>query len=136
MVIGVHIRPLEPTDASEAYVSMQRIEHFLREDEVPDWASSLSAVPVAPSNDIGFSSATFRWESDGLSDGLGKFQLGPLDVLFSKGRINLVSGPTGSGKSALLAALLGEMQCVSGSVHLNKMHNSVAYCAQNPCERL
>ncbi|KAL1739961.1 hypothetical protein HDZ31DRAFT_20024, partial [Schizophyllum fasciatum] len=117
-----------------AYVSMQRIESFLREDEVPDWASSFAASAEAKkSEDIGFKDATFEWytPSTRVSDN-APFRLGPLDLLLPKGRLTLVAGATGSGKSALLAALLGEMHCISGEVLMDKSNHKVAYCAQHP----
>ncbi|KAI0359724.1 P-loop containing nucleoside triphosphate hydrolase protein [Trametes cingulata] len=117
-----------------AYISMQRIEKFLAEPEVPDWASSLKR-PSEPtsSNDaeIGFDNATFEWDV-APTEAPARFTLGPLDIRFPPGKLTLVSGPTGSGKSALLVALLGEMNCTSGRVILNKAGHQVAYCAQNP----
>lgn len=116
---------------------MQRIDHFLGESEVPEWASSMMTSEndshlVSPGK-IGFDNASFEWY------GLPKvtptrFQLGPLDIYFPQGKLTLVSGATGSGKSALLAALLGEMHCTSGSVHVDKTNHLVAYCGQNPCQ--
>lgn len=51
-----------------AYVSMQRIDTFLTEEEVPDWASSLKGAATLTtmdgSNDtekIGFENATLEW---------------------------------------------------------------------------
>lgn len=53
----------------------------------------------------------------------------------------LLGGPTGSGKTSLLYALLGEMDIVSGTVFLPKStstilesgnSNSIAYCSQSP----
>lgn len=90
---------------------MQRIQKFLEEPEVPDWASSLKATPeytdTAP--EIGFDDATFEWStpSETPSETSSRFSLGPLDVKFPAGKLTLISGPTGSGKSALLASLLG-----------------------------
>ncbi|TCD63205.1 hypothetical protein EIP91_005844 [Steccherinum ochraceum] len=117
-----------------AYVSMQRIEQFLKEPEVPDWACSLksSGQTISDEGKIGFENASFEWDIAPKSDTPSRFTLGPLDILFPKGKMTLVSGATGSGKSALLAALLGEMHCTSGSVILNKLGHQVAYCAQNP----
>lgn len=92
-----------------AYVSMQRIEKFLAEAEVPDWASSLkmSGNPsVSPSEVIGFDDGVFEWDV-APRDAQSRFRLGPLNIKFPKERLTLVSGATGSGKSALLAALLG-----------------------------
>ncbi|KAJ6483901.1 P-loop containing nucleoside triphosphate hydrolase protein [Mycena vulgaris] len=118
-----------------AYVSMQRIEAFLAEDEVPKWASTLTATtePESRVGDIGFSAATFEWQVPSQStSATARFQLGPLDVKFPHGKLTLVSGATGSGKTAMLLALLGELHCVDGEVLLDKSRHQVAYCAQNP----
>ncbi|RDB29359.1 ATP-dependent bile acid permease [Hypsizygus marmoreus] len=117
-----------------AYVSMQRIEAFLDENEVPDWASTLTTSEADNyKGEIGFSSASFEWPSlPKSSPSSARFTLGPLDIQFPKGKLTLVSGATGSGKSALLASLLGEMHCTSGQVIISKTHHRIAYCAQNP----
>lgn len=93
---------------------MQRIEHYLAEEEVPEWVSAFSASAASsqpePDGKIGFSNAIFEWQAlpkTAPSD--EGFQLGPMDFLFPSGKLSLVSGATGSGKSALLAALLGGM---------------------------
>ena len=91
---------------------MQRIEDFLKEDEVPDWASTLS-TPIPNSSQVmddkvGFSEASFEWQNPSSSTATPtRFQLGPLDVIFPTGKLTIISGATGSGKSAILAALLG-----------------------------
>ncbi|KAG1885552.1 P-loop containing nucleoside triphosphate hydrolase protein [Suillus subluteus] len=119
-----------------AYVSMQRIEGLLAEQEVPEWASSLSTVDTGSEADFldtGFNNATFEWH--GAHKGSmteAHFQLGPLDIKFPKGQLSLISGATGAGKSAMLTALLGEMHCLSGDVSINKRKHQVAYCAQTP----
>lgn len=117
-----------------AYVSMQRIEKFLAEPEVPDWASSLkrSAEPTS-SNDteIGFENATFEWDV-APTEAPARFTLGPLDIRFPPGKLTVVSGPTGSGKSALLVALLGGM---SAFVHgLAECSVRFQRCIAHPAE--
>ena len=95
-----------------AYISMQRIEKFLNEEEVPAWASSLKRDAQSASiNDaeIGFEDASFEWDAT-KTETPSRFTLGPLDTRFPPGKLSLVSGPTGSGKSALLVAMLGGMQ--------------------------
>jgi ABC-type transport system involved in cytochrome bd biosynthesis fused ATPase/permease subunit len=70
------------------------------------------------------------------------FQLIDLSVDFPTGKLSVVSGPTGSGKSAILTALLGEMELLEGQTYLPKqstqvdpetgLRNSVAYASQTP----
>lgn len=73
---------------------------------------ALDIQPHHLSEDIGFNRATFAWSND--SDGSvtpskRSFLLKIDDELkFKRGGINLVIGPTGSGKTSLLMALLGK----------------------------
>ncbi|PWN18685.1 hypothetical protein BCV69DRAFT_291227 [Microstroma glucosiphilum] len=69
------------------------------------------------------------------------FQLSDITFLPPSGRLSLVIGQTGSGKSALLTALLGEMKLLEGTSHLHKSNqinpstgfsSTIAYCAQSP----
>ncbi|KAJ2682221.1 hypothetical protein IWW39_006082, partial [Coemansia spiralis] len=52
------------------------------------------------------------------SNGLAKFALKDIDVRFPHGALSVVAGPTGSGKSSLLSALIGEMTLTSGRILL------------------
>lgn len=77
-----------------------------------------------------------------------RFELRDIDIIFPTGRLTLVTGPTASGKTALLMALLGEMTPVytEGSVtpfvYLPKnttqleestgLRNCISYCSQSP----
>lgn len=45
----------------------------------------------------------------------------------TKGKLMAIVGPVGSGKSSLISALIGEMQCMKGEVNID---GSVAYVAQ------
>ncbi|KAG8741815.1 hypothetical protein FRC12_015533, partial [Ceratobasidium sp. 428] len=70
------------------------------------------------------------------------FELKDISVIFPEGVLTLVCGPTGSGKSSLLSALLGEMDRVEGEVYLPKeptrlnektgLQVAISYCAQQP----
>lgn len=61
---------------------------------------------------VGFRAATFTWSSgtDGLATpSTPTFLLRIEDeLIFERGCINLIIGPTGSGKTSLLMALLGK----------------------------
>ncbi|KZW03607.1 P-loop containing nucleoside triphosphate hydrolase protein [Exidia glandulosa HHB12029] len=70
------------------------------------------------------------------------FTLRDISVTFPRGKMSLICGATGSGKSSLLAALLGEMKHLEGKAFLPKfpdrvdpdtgLKESVSYCAQHP----
>ncbi|KAF8139182.1 P-loop containing nucleoside triphosphate hydrolase protein [Mycena galopus ATCC 62051] len=122
-------------------VSLDRVDDFLKKTELLDAFNEKENsifYPVDPSSDerIGFRNAKFSWsdESDGsLTRSRRQFQLKIDEVLFAQGRINLVVGPTGSGKTSLLMALLGEMHFIPSSPDswYNLPRSSgVAYAAQ------
>ncbi|KAJ7485533.1 P-loop containing nucleoside triphosphate hydrolase protein [Mycena latifolia] len=125
----------------DAKVSMDRINDFLHNTELLDAYTekeeTAEFLAPEPSTDIGFRDASFTWSND--SDGSTtpskhKFALRIDDeLLFKRGCINLVLGPTGSGKTSLLMALLGEMHFTPSSP--SSWYNlpragGVAYAAQ------
>ncbi|KAG8747893.1 hypothetical protein FRC10_010512 [Ceratobasidium sp. 414] len=126
-----------------AYVSMQRIQTFLAEEEVEDWASAIKREDDPPDgastpSKVGFEDASFRWhytsnQAESTVDAsLPSFKLADITIDIPLGRLTLVTGVTGSGKSSLLAALLGEMDCIAGRVHLDKRRHAVSYAGQHP----
>ncbi|KYM97235.1 Cystic fibrosis transmembrane conductance regulator [Cyphomyrmex costatus] len=69
-------------------------------------------------------SSTFAWGSDE--------NMLMIDALnFPRGQLTIIVGKTGSGKTSLLLALLGEIQKISGSVEWTK-GLKVAYVARQP----
>jgi ABC-type multidrug transport system fused ATPase/permease subunit len=99
------------------------------------------AHEAAPQRDIvGFKDATFAWSADSNAyDGTQtpsrrNFALHvDGELFFKRGAINLIVGPTGSGKTSMLMALLGEMHFApagSGSWVSLPRDGKVAYAAQ------
>lgn len=145
------VLPIYLVQLSTVYVSVKRVQDFLQEEEVPDWVSSLKA-PADPQEvdpSVAIERATFRWHSSETTkkqdaeEENDVFELSNIDIHFPVGKLSLIIGPTGSGKTAMLLALLGEMDCVQGKVRLPKfrsqivdaetgLRNSVAYCSQSP----
>ena len=131
----------------ETKVSVNRVEEFLNEDET-EKTNQLLQIKDHESGEpiIGFKRATFSWGGKGSrkKDGSASFRMIDMDIQFHVGELNIVAGPTGSGKTSLLMALLGEMTLLSGSVMLpgkcsrdelkadaeTGLTESVAYCAQ------
>ncbi|GKU10283.1 unnamed protein product [Fusarium langsethiae] len=56
--------------------------------------------------------------------------LSNIDAVVPSGKLTLVVGPVGSGKSTFLKALLGEVGIIEGSVHVS--NPDVAFCDQTP----
>ncbi|KAH7930578.1 P-loop containing nucleoside triphosphate hydrolase protein [Leucogyrophana mollusca] len=98
-------------------VALDRVNDFLRNSELLDTlAAQGGATDVEELDIIGFRHATFAWseEDTGLiAPSRRSFHLQiDNEVVFQQGRINLVVGPTGSGKTSMLLALLGEMHFI------------------------
>ncbi|TFY55109.1 hypothetical protein EVJ58_g8459 [Rhodofomes roseus] len=110
-----------------AKVSLDRVDDFLQEAELLDQYSEQSdeshthIVTQHEEDVIGFRNTSFTWTKEASSvlstPGSGKrnFTLRIDDLVFKSGRINLIVGPTGSGKTSLLMALLGEMHYIPTS---------------------
>lgn len=105
----------------ESKVSIDRIEEFLNEEETSKF-EQLGEDNIDENGDrvIGFRDATFIWGSKTAvaEDGSMAFRLLDMNVDFKIGKLNVITGPTGSGKTSLLMALLGEMSLMSGKVYL------------------
>ncbi|RUS32865.1 LOW QUALITY PROTEIN: hypothetical protein BC938DRAFT_473988, partial [Jimgerdemannia flammicorona] len=148
-----------------AKVSLRRIEKFLAERELVDSARD-GFDDEGRAVEIGFKDATFQWHSASVEaadaaknarktnnqlvpalvvDGTS-FALRNLKVSFPVGEMTLICGATGSGKTSLLMALLGEMDLIQGKVYLPRatsespklvdpqtglIPNSVAYVSQS-----
>jgi ABC-type uncharacterized transport system fused permease/ATPase subunit len=99
---------------------------------------STSLANPENSQHIGFHNATFTWSNDTeggtVTPSRRRFQLRIEDeVVFRKGCINLIVGPTGSGKTSMLMALLSEMHFVRSnpdSWYNLPRDKGVAYAAQ------
>lgn len=93
-----------------------------------------------PSNEmIGFHNARFTWSASsnhtsGPVNPRRNFTLrAEGDIFFKHGVLNLVVGPTGSGKTSLLLALLGEMHFTPNGVdawYYLPRDKGIAYCPQ------
>ncbi|KAI9205349.1 P-loop containing nucleoside triphosphate hydrolase protein [Polychytrium aggregatum] len=140
---------------SESLVSLKRIQQFLSLPELgtsrnPEHEKELLGKINNPRARIVFEDASFAWPSSSSMDkvpavklqrqesevvsSLGqpgqKTVLKKLDFVVCSGEVLGVCGPVGSGKTSLLHAILGEMECVSGRSALGS--RKIAYATQNP----
>lgn len=139
-------------NTSEVYVSMTRIQNFL---EFPEMAlsqqsSTSESLEQADENAnvISMSNVVSYWNEvqpvdqkddsnnigatshdDGSTTTLS-LALDNVSVDFGKGELTAVIGSVGSGKSALLQALVQELPISSGTV--TRQYRTLAYAAQDP----
>ncbi|KAH8595942.1 P-loop containing nucleoside triphosphate hydrolase protein [Bisporella sp. PMI_857] len=137
----------------QTYVSVLRIDAFLNERDTGKY------IQLESNDDstIGFENATIVWPTEASAGNEADhesssqpFSLRNLQLRFKPKALNVICGPTGSGKSSLLLALLGEMQLLSGRVFLPHerqdssnhffdmptdtqfLSKTTAYCPQEP----
>ncbi|KAI0768312.1 P-loop containing nucleoside triphosphate hydrolase protein [Trametes elegans] len=135
----------------QAKVSIERIADFLHNTELIDEFDEketeseergilATEVPEEYKGVVGIRHASFTWSKDATPSqtpgGTRKraFVLSVDDeVIFQCGKLNMVVGPTGAGKTSLLMALLGEMHYIPAGpdsfVNLPRQ-GGVAYAAQ------
>ncbi|KAF8803419.1 multidrug resistance-associated ABC transporter [Phlegmacium glaucopus] len=130
-------------------VSLDRLEDFLQNTELLDSFQSPQSSQEAggPSNndvdarstEIGFKNAIFSWsnsneEEGSLTPSKRSFKLRvDGELFFKRDCVNLIIGPTGSGKTSILMALLGEMHFIKSkpdSWFNLPREGGVAYAAQ------
>ena len=115
-------------------------------DEFAEPESEAAVIRSAPiseeyENSIGIRHASFTWANDStklaVTPGGTQRRMFTLrvdsELVFKRGKLNLIVGPTGSGKTSLLMALLGEMHYIPAGpdsfVSLPR-EAGVAYAAQ------
>ncbi|KAF9211230.1 hypothetical protein BGZ59_008367 [Podila verticillata] len=117
---------------TNASVSLARVAEYLDEPNIKDVFVNGTRLPEgAP--EIGLVNMSAQWwtsesaktpeaSADGSvqarTEDTEQFILRNISVNFPVGELSIVCGPTGSGKSSLLLAMLGEMDILSGQIHL------------------
>jgi ABC-type multidrug transport system fused ATPase/permease subunit len=132
----------------DSKVSVDRVDQFLNEEDTEKYLQLRKSKKLGNGETkIALKDATLTWGSKKGSsplDSLDSFRLINITAEFHIGRLNIIAGPTGSGKTSLLMALLGEMKWLKGTIRipggsirqelrpdpLTGLTESVAYCAQ------
>ncbi|KAI9642629.1 hypothetical protein NHQ30_009434 [Ciborinia camelliae] len=115
---GLYRVPDLVTTLLNAQIAMGRIEDFMKEPDKPESAANHTLDDRLQMND-----ASFAWP--GALDPV----LQNITISFPSG-LSLIYGEVASGKTALLQALLGELDHLSGIY--KPVDEMVGYCAQTP----
>lgn len=110
--VTLSIIPELTTDVLDAWTSVKRIEEYLNSPEIEK--------NTKESEEVIFDGASIAWPADEKLDDDERFVLRDVTVTFPKGELSVISGKTGTGKSLMLAGILGEVDVLSGSVSLPK----------------
>ncbi|TFK34746.1 multidrug resistance-associated ABC transporter [Crucibulum laeve] len=114
------------TNTIQGKVSLDRVNEFLKNTELLDAYTPKSQDHFEilnsdeDSSNIGFKDAVFSWSTDPddgtMTPSSRSFKLRiEGELLFKPGCMNLIIGPTGSGKTSMIMALLGEMHFIPSS---------------------
>ncbi|KNE62477.1 hypothetical protein AMAG_07693 [Allomyces macrogynus ATCC 38327] len=108
----------------ETKVSVQRIQAYLDDVDVVDYTvdSTRTSGPY-----IGAVRATLSWPAGSVT---ASTALKDVTLSIPRGKLTVILGPTGAGKTMLLHALLGELALDSGRVCMP--HTPIAYVPQQP----
>ncbi|OBZ84683.1 ATP-dependent bile acid permease [Choanephora cucurbitarum] len=107
--------PFITTFILQANVSLGRIEKFLQEEEV-----QLPKQNFSSQTRIGFvDNANFSWYPS-KEGSVAPVHLKNLNLSFPVNQLSIICGPTGSGKTTMIASLLGETYCLSGAAIIPK----------------
>ncbi|KAG0245754.1 hypothetical protein BGX31_006228 [Mortierella sp. GBA43] len=134
---------------SNASVSLNRIAEYLDEPNIKDnFANSQELSSDSPQ--IGMRNLTAQWwttetaKTQGTNAGEGntprtedtdRFVMRNLNVTFPVGELSIVCGPTGSGKTSLLMAMLGEMDVLSAWLQNASIRDNILFGSKYEEER-
>ncbi|KAG6263206.1 hypothetical protein E4U49_002474 [Claviceps purpurea] len=141
--VSLSVLPELLTSAIDTLVSIRRIDKYLKGPEMKN--------NLTEGHDIAFDNATIAWPVDDEVPEEERFILNNINLSFPAGELSVISGKTGTGKSLLLSALLGECDLMDGTIfvpptvaspfdrHDDKAHpgnwilpGAVAYVGQSP----
>ena len=108
--VTLSVIPELTTDLLDAWVSLKRIQDYLDSPEV--------STTSKPSHEVSFKNASIAWPSDESLGEEDRFILRNVNVTFPQGELSVISGKTGTGKSLMLSAILGEVDVLEGTLHV------------------
>jgi ABC-type multidrug transport system fused ATPase/permease subunit len=118
-------------------VTIVRLNSFLKEPELLKYIDPI-VENSAGDGEVGFEKAEFGFYGNDNEENTNEFTLNCGSIQFPKGKLSCIIGPTGSGKTSLVLALLGEMKAKTGTYKIPENHvqqnskSDISYCPQTP----
>ncbi|KAA8548937.1 hypothetical protein F0562_000621 [Nyssa sinensis] len=107
---------------SQAMISLDRLDRYLTSQELEDDSVEKEEGCCGGGIAVEVKDGTFSWDDEG-----GDVVLKGMNIEIKKGELAAIVGTVGSGKSSLLASVLGELHKISGEV---RVCGTTAYVAQ------
>ncbi|KAH7320049.1 P-loop containing nucleoside triphosphate hydrolase protein [Stachybotrys elegans] len=98
------------SSGADTFVSIKRIDEYLKGPEMKKITSD--------GPEVSFEAASVAWPVDKETPDEDRFILSNLNLSFPKGQLSVISGKTGTGKSLLLSAILGEVDLLKGAIRV------------------
>ncbi|CVK83318.1 related to multidrug transporter (yeast bile transporter) [Fusarium proliferatum] len=108
--VSLGVLPELITMGVDTFVSLKRIQTYLNGPEMKNTLSE--------GTDVAFEDVSIAWPEDDETPDEDRFILRSLNIRFPAGELSVISGKTGTGKSLLLSAILGETDVLEGSVYV------------------
>ncbi|KAF4340544.1 ATP-dependent bile acid permease [Fusarium beomiforme] len=108
--VSLGVLPELITMGVDTFVSLKRIQTYLNGPEMKNTLSQ--------GTEVAFEDASIAWPEDDETPDEDRFILRNLNMSFPAGELSVISGKTGTGKSLLLSAILGETDVLEGSVYV------------------
>ncbi|KAJ5549172.1 hypothetical protein N7513_006406 [Penicillium frequentans] len=119
--------PMVMQDYFGAQMNSQRMETYLKSPELEQ------VLTTSPSGHVSFQNSHIAWPTGSQeARSTERFVLHDLNVEFPIGELSIIHGETGSGKSLMLAAILGEVELLCGRIEVPSLTKPVAFVSQTP----
>jgi ATP-binding cassette subfamily C (CFTR/MRP) protein 4 len=129
-ILAKHL-PSAVTGLSECYISCRRIQALLKLPEhSAQEVQEIDAKRISTTGEVlSLSHVSCHWDRASENDNSRTVALSDVSLSLEAGKLYCVIGVVGSGKSALLAALAGEMPVSEGKI--KRKYTSLSYAVQD-----